>query len=201
MGKQWKQWQTLFWGGSKITADGDGSHEIKRRLPLGRKAMTNLDSILKSTDITLPTKVRLVKAMVFPVVTYGCEESWVPKNWCFGTVVLERTLLEESLGLQGNQTNQLVLNIHWKEIFREYFRTWLSDWTDPVYCLCNFAFSRMSYRWNHTVIYILYINSAIVLLGIHPTDKRRYMQKTFCKRDWEKYSSVGATLWQNTVHS
>ena len=60
-------------GGSRITADGDCSHEIKRRLLLGRKAMTNLDSILKSRDITLPTKVRLIKAMVFPVVMYGCE--------------------------------------------------------------------------------------------------------------------------------
>ena len=67
IGKQWKQWQTIFLG-SKITADGDCSHEIKRRLLLGRKVMTNLDSILKSRDITLPTKVRLVKAMVFPVV-------------------------------------------------------------------------------------------------------------------------------------
>ena len=60
-------------GGSKITADGDSSHEIKRRLLLGRKVMTNLDSILKSRDVTLPTKVRLVKVMVFPVVMYGCE--------------------------------------------------------------------------------------------------------------------------------
>ena len=60
-------------GGSKITADGDWKHEIKRQLLLGRKAMTNLDSILKSRDITVPTKVRLVKAMVFPVVMYGCE--------------------------------------------------------------------------------------------------------------------------------
>ena len=66
-------------GGSKITADGDCSHEIKRRLPLGRKVMTNLDSILKSRDITLPTKVRLVKAMVFPVVMFGCE-SWTVKK-------------------------------------------------------------------------------------------------------------------------
>ena len=65
--------------GTKITADGDCSHEIKRRLLLGRKVMTNLDSILKSTDITLPTKVRLVKAMVFPVVMYGCE-SWTVKK-------------------------------------------------------------------------------------------------------------------------
>ena len=66
-------------GGSKITADGDCSHEIKRRLLLGRKVMTNLDSILKSRDITLPTKVHLVKAMVFPVVMYGCE-SWIVKK-------------------------------------------------------------------------------------------------------------------------
>ena len=64
---------------SKITADGDRSHEIKRHLLLGRKVMTNLDSILKSKDITLPTKVRLVKAMVFPVIMYGCE-SWTIKN-------------------------------------------------------------------------------------------------------------------------
>ena len=68
----------IFWG-SKITADGHCSHEIKRRLLLGRKAMTNLDSILKSRDIALPTKVHLVKAMVFPVVTYRCE-SWTIKN-------------------------------------------------------------------------------------------------------------------------
>ena len=69
----------LILGGSKITADGDCSQEIKRRLLLGRKAMTNLDSILKSRDITLPTKVHLVKAMVFPVVMYGCE-SWTVKK-------------------------------------------------------------------------------------------------------------------------
>ena len=95
-------------GSSKITADGDCSHEIKRLLLLGRKAMTNLDSILKSGDITLPTKVHLVKAMVFPVVTYGCE-SWTMKKaecqridaielWCW------RRLLK-SLGLQGDPTS------------------------------------------------------------------------------------------------
>ena len=82
MGKQWKQCQTLFWGGSKITADGDCSHEIKRRLLLGRKVMINLDSIFKSRDITLPTKVRLVKAMVFLVVMYGCESCSVKKAEC-----------------------------------------------------------------------------------------------------------------------
>ena len=79
MGKQWKQCQTLFFGGSKITADGDCSHEIKRHLLLGRKVMTNLDSILKSRDITLLTKVCLVKATVFPVIMYGCE-SWTVKK-------------------------------------------------------------------------------------------------------------------------
>ena len=82
MGKQWKQCQTLFLGGSKITADGDCSHEIKRRLLLGRIVMTNLDSIFKSRDITLPTKVRLVKAMVFPVVMYECESWTVKKAEC-----------------------------------------------------------------------------------------------------------------------
>ena len=74
-----KQCQILFWGGSKIIADGDCSHEIKRHLFLGRKAMAKLDSILKSRDITLPTKVRLVKAMAFPVVKYRCE-SWTIKK-------------------------------------------------------------------------------------------------------------------------
>ena len=77
-GKQWKVSDFIFWG-SKITADGDCSHEIKRCLLHGRKVMTNLDSILKSRDITLQTKVRLVKAMVVPVVMYGCE-SWILKK-------------------------------------------------------------------------------------------------------------------------
>ena len=97
MGKQWKQWLTvLFWGGSKITADGNGSHEIKRRLLLGRKVMTNLDSIFKSRDITLSIKVHLIKDMVFPVVMYGYE-SWTIKKaecgridafelWCWRTL-------------------------------------------------------------------------------------------------------------------
>ena len=110
MGKQCKQWQTLFLWGSKITADDDYSHEIKRHLLLGRKAMTNLDSILKSRDITLPTKVCLVKALVFPVVMYGCK-SWTIKKadcqridafelWCW------RRLLRESLKPQEDQTSQ-----------------------------------------------------------------------------------------------
>ena len=77
MGKQWQQWLTFV--GAKITADGDCSHEIKRRLLLGRKVMTKLDSILKSRDITLPTTVCLLKAMVFPVVMYGFE-SWTIKK-------------------------------------------------------------------------------------------------------------------------
>ena len=75
-------WQTDILGGSKITADGDCSHEIKRRLLLGRKVMTKLDSILKNRDITLPTKVCLVKAMVFPVVMYGSESWTIKKAGC-----------------------------------------------------------------------------------------------------------------------
>ena len=82
MGRQWKQVSDFIFWGSKITADGDCSHEIKRRLLLGRKVMTNLDSILKSRDITLPTKVCLVKDMVFPVVIYGCESWTVKKAEC-----------------------------------------------------------------------------------------------------------------------
>ena len=74
MGKQWKQSDFIL-GGSRITADGDCSHEIKTHLLLGRKVMTNLDSIFKSRDITLPTKVHLIKATVFPVVMYGCERT------------------------------------------------------------------------------------------------------------------------------
>ena len=107
MGKQWKQCQTLLLG-SKITADGDCSHEIKRRLLLGRKVMTNLDSILKSRDITLPTKVRLVKAMVFRGHV-GCE-SWTVKKaerrridafelWCW------RRLLRVPWTEQGDPTS------------------------------------------------------------------------------------------------
>ena len=91
MGKQWKQCQTLFWGGSKITADGDCSHEIKRRLLLGRKVMTNLDSIFKSRDITLPTKIQSGYGFSSGHVwmwELDCEESWAPKIdafelWCW----------------------------------------------------------------------------------------------------------------------
>ena len=82
MGKQWKQCQTLFWGGSKITADGDCSQEIKRHLLLGRKVMTNLDSLLKSRDMTLLTEVCLVKAMVFLIVMYGYESWTIQKAEC-----------------------------------------------------------------------------------------------------------------------
>ena len=114
MGKQRKQYQTLFWGGSKITADGDCSHEIKRHLLLGREIMTNLDTTLKSRDITLPTKVHLVKAMVFPVVMYGCE-SWTIKEpecqrmdafelWCW------RRLLR--VPWTARRSNQSILKIN-----------------------------------------------------------------------------------------
>ena len=92
-------------GGSRITADGDCSHEIKRRLLLGRKVMTNLDSILKSRDIPLPTKVLLVKAMIFPVVTYGCESWTIKKAECQRIDAFELWCLRRllRLGLQGDQ--------------------------------------------------------------------------------------------------
>ena len=118
MGEQWKQCQTLFWGGSKITANGDCSHEIKRHLLLGRNAMTNLDSILKSRDIILSTKVCLVKTMVFPVVTYGWESWTIEKAehrridafelWCW------RRLLR--VPWTARRSNQSIL----KEISPEY---------------------------------------------------------------------------------
>ena len=87
-GKQWKQWQTFFLG-SKITTDGECSHEIKRHLPLGRKAMMNLDSVLKSRDVLLSIKVQLVKAMVFPVVMYGRESRTMKKAECWKTDAFE----------------------------------------------------------------------------------------------------------------
>ena len=112
----------LYLGGSQITADGDCSYEIKRCLLLGRIAMTNLYSILKSRDITLPTKVHLVKAMVFPVVIYGYESCIIKKAECQRIDAFElwcwRRLLRV-LGLQGDPTSQSyrkpVLNIHWKD--------------------------------------------------------------------------------------
>ena len=117
MGKQWKQCQTIFVG-SKITADGDCSHEIKRCLLLGRKVITNLDSILKSRNITLPTKVHLLKAMVFPVVMYGCESRTIRKAECQRIDAFElwcwRRLLRVSW--TARRSNQSIL----KEISPEY---------------------------------------------------------------------------------
>ena len=109
--------------GSKITADGNCSHEIKRRLLLGRKAMTNLHRILKSRDIALPAKVRLVKAMVFSsshvwMWELDHKERWAPKNWCLWTVALEKTL-ESYLDCKEVKPvipkRKSVLNIHWKD--------------------------------------------------------------------------------------
>ena len=117
MGKQWKVSDFIF-GGSKITADGDCSHEIKRRLLLGRKVMTNLDSILKSRDITLPTKVHLVKAMVFPVVTYECESWTIKKAECQRIDAFELWCSRRFLRVPwtARRSNQSIL----KEISPEY---------------------------------------------------------------------------------
>ena len=135
MGKQWKECQTLFFGGSKITADGDCSHEIKRCLLLGRKVTTNLDSILKSRDIILPTKVHLIKATVFPVVMYGCE-SWIVKKaecqridafelWCW------RRLLR--VPQTARRSNQSILNVHCQDWCWSWnsntLATWCEEWT------------------------------------------------------------------------
>ena len=144
MGKQWKQWETIFLF-SKITADGDYSHEIKRCLLLGRKVMTNLDNILKNKDITLSTKVHLVKAMVFPVVMYGCD-SWTikklsTKESMLWTVVLEKTL-ESPLDSKDIQPVDLKENQSWIFIRRTdakaktptlwppHAKSWLI-WIDP----------------------------------------------------------------------
>ena len=118
MVNRWGNSERLYFGGSKITVDCDCSHEIKRRLLLGRKAMTNLDSILKSRDVILPTKVHLVKAMVFPVVMYGCESWTITKAehrridafelWCW------RILLR--IPWTSGRSNQSIL----KEISPEY---------------------------------------------------------------------------------
>ena len=125
-----KQWQTLFWGGSKITVDGDCNHEIKRSSLLGRKAMTNLNSILKSRDATLLTKVCTVKAMGFPVIMYGCE-SWNIKKaehqrndafklWCW------RRLLR--VPWTARRSNQSIL----KEISPEFSLDWCWSWNSKT---------------------------------------------------------------------
>ena len=117
MGKVWKQWLTLFFG-APITADGDCSHEIKRHLFLGRKVMTNLDSLLKSRDITLPTKVHLVKAVVFPLVMYGCESWTVKKAECQRVDAFELWCWRRLLRIPwtARRSNQSIL----KEICPEY---------------------------------------------------------------------------------
>ena len=121
VGETMETGSNFIFEGSKITADGDCSHEIKRLLLLGRKVMTNLDSILKSRDITLPTKVHLVKATVFPLVMYGCEldykETWAQKNWCFLTVVLKMTL-ENPLDCKEIQPVYLKVDQSWVFIGR-----------------------------------------------------------------------------------
>ena len=120
-GNNWKMRGCIFWG-SKITTDDDCCHEIKRCLLLGRKAMTNLDSLLKSKNITLPTKVHLVQAIVFPVVMYGCESWTIRKAECWKIDDLEpwrwrRLLRAPWTAGRSNQSilKETVLNIHWKD--------------------------------------------------------------------------------------
>ena len=118
MGKQWKQWETLFSWAPKSTADGDCSHEIKRHLPLGRKAMINLDSILKSRDINLLTKIRLFKTMVYPVIRYVCEIWTIKKAECWKIDAFELWCWRRHLIVPwtARRSNQSIL----KEISAEY---------------------------------------------------------------------------------
>ena len=140
MGKRWLQWQTLFLGGSKITADGDCSHEIKRRLLLGRKFIINLDSILKSGDIiTLPTKVHLVKALVFPVVMYGCESWTMKKAECWRIDAFElwcwRRLSRDSWTarrLNQSVLKEINLNTHWKDWCWSWSSNTLATWREEL---------------------------------------------------------------------
>ena len=118
--------------GSKITADGDCSHEIKRHLLLGRKAMTNLHSILKNRDITLPTKIRLVKAMIFPVVMYGCESCPIKKAECQRINAFELWCWRRLLGQQGDQTRKSTLNIHWKDWCWSWSSNTLATWCEDL---------------------------------------------------------------------
>ena len=138
MGKWWKQWQTIFLG-SKITVDGDCSHEIKRRLLLERKVMTNLDSIFKSRDITLPTKVHVVKAVVFPVVMYGCESWTIKKAECQRIDAFELWCWRRLLRVlwTARRSNQSILkqvnpkySLEGLKLKLQYFATW---WEEPTH--------------------------------------------------------------------
>ena len=115
MGKGWKQWDFIFLG-SKITADSDCSHEIKRHLFLGRKVMTNLNSILKNRDITLPIKVCIVKVMVFPAPMYECESRTIKKNWCLQNCGAGENSRVPWTVRRSHQSilRGIILNIHWK---------------------------------------------------------------------------------------
>ena len=129
----------LYFRGSKITADVDCSHEIKRRLLLGRKVMTNLDSMLKSRDMTLGIKVRLVKAMVFPVVTYACESWTIKKAECWRVDAVElwwwkRLLRVPWTARRSNQSvlKELTLNIHWKDWCWSWNSNTLATWCEEL---------------------------------------------------------------------
>ena len=164
MGKQWKQWETIFWG-SKITADGDCSHEIKRRLLLGRKVMTNLDSILKSRDIVLLTKVHLVKAMAFPVVMYGCESCTIKKaeHWridAFWTVMLDISELwySGSFFLENGIKNH-ILGARGTHCYWIVFRTFQK--TEEIYtCILILYMHTYLYIFLYVTIYSLKVDTS-----------------------------------------
>ena len=139
MWKQWKEWKTLFWGGFKITADGDCSHEIIRLFLLGRKAMINLDSVLKSRDITLPTNVCLVKAIIFPVVRYGYESWTIKKAECRRIDAFELWCWRKLLRVPwiARRSNQSILKeispgVHWKDWCWSWSSNTLATWYEEL---------------------------------------------------------------------
>ena len=134
-------------GGSKITVDDDCSHEIKRSLLLGRKVMTNLDSIFKSRDITLPTKVRLVKGMVFPVVMYGCESWTIKKAECWRIDAFELWCWRRFLRVPWT-ARRSVLSIHWKDWYWSWNSNTLATWFEELTHLKKpWCWERLKARW------------------------------------------------------
>jgi len=141
-----------YFGGSKITADGDCRHEIKRRLLLGRKAMTNLDSILKSRDITFPKKVNLVKVLVFPVVIYGCESWTIKKAECWRIDAFEPWCWRRLLRVPwtARRSNQSILkeihwNIHWKNRCWSWNSNILATWCEePIHWKRPWFYKRLN---------------------------------------------------------
>ena len=183
MGKQWKQQRDFLLGGSKITADGNDSHEIKRHLLPGRKAMTNLDSILKTRDITLLTKVRVVKAMVFPVIMCGCESWTIKKVECWRIDAFELWCWRGVLRVPwtARSSRESILLIIWPKYWSFNFNSSPSneysglisfrvDWFDclavqgTLKSLCQHHSSNASILW-HSAFFMIQLSHPYMTTG------------------------------------